>query len=320
MRQQQLLEDERVARHQPLLREAARHVGYAETRRRGTVGGSIAFGAPWAELSAAAVALDATIEVRSTGGDREIEAREFFLGPNETALARGELVVAVRFPAPGGALGRRVPRGQRAAPRLRARGRRRGRRPRRRRQLPVGDGGDAADRGPAGPRRLHRRDARRRWRRRPAERVHAAGRHRGDQRLPAAGRAGARAARAARRDGERTGGRPHERHADGAHHDQRQRARGGGRAPPDAGRLHPRGRRPEGHAPRLRARLLRQLQRRLRRRHDPLVPHVRRAGRRPRDRDRRGALRARRRALASCSRRSPTTRPCSAASARRRCC
>jgi aerobic carbon-monoxide dehydrogenase medium subunit len=99
VRQQRLLEDERVARHQPLLREAARHVGYAETRRRGTVGGSIAFGAPWAELAAAAVALDATIEVRSTGGDREIQAREFFLGPNETALARGELVVAVRFPA-----------------------------------------------------------------------------------------------------------------------------------------------------------------------------------------------------------------------------
>jgi aerobic carbon-monoxide dehydrogenase medium subunit len=105
VRQQRLLEDERVARHQPLLREAARHVGYAETRRRGTVGGSIAFGAPWAELSAAAVALDATIEVRSTGGDREIQAREFFLGPNETALARGELVVAVRFPARPGRSG-----------------------------------------------------------------------------------------------------------------------------------------------------------------------------------------------------------------------
>ena len=105
VRQQRLVEDEQVARYQPLLRESARHVGYAETRRRGTVGGSIAFGAPWAELSAAAVALDATIEVRSGGGNREIPAREFFLGPNETALARGELVVAVRFPARTGRSG-----------------------------------------------------------------------------------------------------------------------------------------------------------------------------------------------------------------------
>ena len=39
------------------------------------------------------------------GGDREIPAREFFLGPNETALARGELVVAVRFPARAGRSG-----------------------------------------------------------------------------------------------------------------------------------------------------------------------------------------------------------------------
>jgi carbon-monoxide dehydrogenase medium subunit len=99
VRQQRLLEDDLVAREQPLLREAARHVGYPETRRRGTVGGSLAFGAPWAELTAAAVALDATIELRSSSGAREMRAREFFLGPNETALAQGELVVAVRFRA-----------------------------------------------------------------------------------------------------------------------------------------------------------------------------------------------------------------------------
>ncbi|MGH3109721.1 MAG: FAD binding domain-containing protein, partial [Gaiellaceae bacterium] len=65
VRQQRLLEDELVAEGWPLLREAARFVGYKETRRRGTVGGSLAFAAPWAELTAAAVALDAQIDVRS---------------------------------------------------------------------------------------------------------------------------------------------------------------------------------------------------------------------------------------------------------------
>ena len=54
----------------PLLREAARYVGYLATRHRGTVGGSLAYAAPWAELPAAAVALDATIDVRSARGDR----------------------------------------------------------------------------------------------------------------------------------------------------------------------------------------------------------------------------------------------------------
>ena len=75
-------------------------VGYKETRRRGTVGGSLAFAAPWGELTAAAVALDAAIDVRSAGGGRTIPARSFFRGPNRTALEPGELIVRVRFPAP----------------------------------------------------------------------------------------------------------------------------------------------------------------------------------------------------------------------------
>jgi carbon-monoxide dehydrogenase medium subunit len=100
VRQQRLLEDDLVRERWPLLAEAAQYVGYRETRKRGTVGGSLAFAAPWAELTAAAVALDAAIDVRSAGGDRTIQARSFFHGPYETALERGELIVDVRFPAP----------------------------------------------------------------------------------------------------------------------------------------------------------------------------------------------------------------------------
>jgi carbon-monoxide dehydrogenase medium subunit len=100
VRQQTLLEDASVADSWPLLREAARFVGYQETRRRGTVGGSLAFAAPWAELTAAAVALDAAIDIRSARDERTIAAREFFRGPNATALERDELITRVRFPAP----------------------------------------------------------------------------------------------------------------------------------------------------------------------------------------------------------------------------
>jgi carbon-monoxide dehydrogenase medium subunit len=99
VRQQRLLEDALVAEGWPLLREAARFVGYQETRRRGTVGGSIAFAAPWAELTAAAVALDAQIDVRSLDAERTIPARSFFRGPHATVLEPGELIVRVRFPA-----------------------------------------------------------------------------------------------------------------------------------------------------------------------------------------------------------------------------
>ncbi len=100
VRQQTLLEEELVASSWPLLRQATGFVGYAETRSRGTLAGSLAFAAPWSELTAAAIALDAKVDVRSASGERTIEARQFFRGPHETALAADELIVRVRFPAP----------------------------------------------------------------------------------------------------------------------------------------------------------------------------------------------------------------------------
>jgi aerobic carbon-monoxide dehydrogenase medium subunit len=105
VRQQTLIEDSAVGEACPLLPEAARFVGYAETRRRGTLGGSLAFAAPWGELTAAAVALDAAIDVRSASGERTIQAREFFRGPHATALNHGELITGVRFPLPAAGAG-----------------------------------------------------------------------------------------------------------------------------------------------------------------------------------------------------------------------
>jgi CO/xanthine dehydrogenase FAD-binding subunit len=98
VRQQTLLESALVADSWPLLREAAHFVGYKETRRRGTLAGSLAFAAPWGELTAAAVALDAAIDACSARGERTVAAREFFLGPHQTALEPDELIVRVRFP------------------------------------------------------------------------------------------------------------------------------------------------------------------------------------------------------------------------------
>ena len=89
------------ARSWPLIREALAYVGYRATRHRGTVGGSLAFAASWAELTAVAVALGASIDVRSSRGGRTIAAGDFFRGANETALESDELITAVRFPAPG---------------------------------------------------------------------------------------------------------------------------------------------------------------------------------------------------------------------------
>jgi carbon-monoxide dehydrogenase medium subunit len=99
VRQQHLIDHEGVSQAHPLIREAGRHAGYLATRHRGTVGGSLAYAAPWAELSAAVVALDASVEVRSARGTRQVPARSFFRGPHETALEADELVTGVTVPA-----------------------------------------------------------------------------------------------------------------------------------------------------------------------------------------------------------------------------
>ena len=97
-RQCEVIDDEVLARDLPVLVEAVRHVGHHQTRNRGTIGGSIALGEPAAELPATAVALGATIKVRSIRGTRLVPANEFYLGPYMSVLDPDELVTGISFP------------------------------------------------------------------------------------------------------------------------------------------------------------------------------------------------------------------------------
>ena len=83
----------------PLLVQAAPHIGHVAIRNRGTLGGSLAYADPAAELPACAVALGATLVLGSLAGEREVKAEDFFKGLFETDLRPGELIVAVKFPA-----------------------------------------------------------------------------------------------------------------------------------------------------------------------------------------------------------------------------
>jgi carbon-monoxide dehydrogenase medium subunit len=83
-----------------VLRRAAKWVGHAPIRARGTFGGSLAHADPAAEWCMLAVALDATLEVVRSSGTREVPVGEFLLGYFTTALEPDEVLGAVRFPAP----------------------------------------------------------------------------------------------------------------------------------------------------------------------------------------------------------------------------
>jgi aerobic carbon-monoxide dehydrogenase medium subunit len=86
-----------VARHAPLLAEAAKHVAHPAIRNRGTFGGSLAHADPSAEWPACVVALGATIHLAGPAGPRCVPAEAFFLGLHETAIRPGEILTAVEI-------------------------------------------------------------------------------------------------------------------------------------------------------------------------------------------------------------------------------
>lgn len=86
----------------PLLARAASLVGDPAVRHRGTIGGSVAHSDPASDLPAALLALGASFVGRSAAGERVIDAKDFFTGFLESALAAEELLTEVRVPkAPG---------------------------------------------------------------------------------------------------------------------------------------------------------------------------------------------------------------------------
>lgn len=89
-----------VAERLPLAAEAAPLIAHRQIRNRGTIGGSISYAHPAAELPAVALALGATLVARSPRGERAIPASEFFRTYFTTALAPDEVLTEIRFPAP----------------------------------------------------------------------------------------------------------------------------------------------------------------------------------------------------------------------------
>ncbi len=90
--------DPLIAAKLPLLAKVFPWVGHPATRRRGTIGGSVAHADPSAEIPLVALTLDADIVVRDVKGETSIKASEFFLGPMVTAIPHGGLLTAIRCP------------------------------------------------------------------------------------------------------------------------------------------------------------------------------------------------------------------------------
>jgi CO/xanthine dehydrogenase FAD-binding subunit len=97
-RQCDMERDDALAARVPLLQQALAFVGHAQTRNRGTAGGSLAHADPSAELPLVAQVLQARLAIRSKSGERTLPAASFFEGAMTTALRPDECLTEIRWP------------------------------------------------------------------------------------------------------------------------------------------------------------------------------------------------------------------------------
>ena len=81
------------------LADASAIVGSHATRAQGTIGGNVMNASPAMDTGGPLLCFDATVTLRSTGGERTLTLDELWTGPGSTSAAPGELLVAIDVPA-----------------------------------------------------------------------------------------------------------------------------------------------------------------------------------------------------------------------------
>lgn len=91
-----------LARVLPALAAAARTVGSPQIRAAGSIGGNLGTCSPAGDSLPVLSALDATVHLLSSQGERSMSIHDFMVGPKRNARASGELITAVTVPVSDG--------------------------------------------------------------------------------------------------------------------------------------------------------------------------------------------------------------------------
>ncbi len=89
----------------PVLAEAAGHIGDAQVRNRGTIGGNIAHADPGSDLPPVLVLLGASVHLQSPSGTRSVAAGDFFQDLLMTDVGEDEILTHVDVPTVGAGAG-----------------------------------------------------------------------------------------------------------------------------------------------------------------------------------------------------------------------
>jgi carbon-monoxide dehydrogenase medium subunit len=90
--------DSAEARARPILAEVCGQIADVQVRNRGTIGGNVCSNDPTNHLPPLLTAIDARMRIQGAGGERDVQAADFFLGVYLTAVGQSELLTKIVVP------------------------------------------------------------------------------------------------------------------------------------------------------------------------------------------------------------------------------
>jgi len=87
-----------VKQRHPVIAQAAGQLGSVAIRNVGTIGGNLCHASPAADTAPALIALGAKAKIIGPAGERTVVLEDFFTGPGQTVLQRGEILAELYVP------------------------------------------------------------------------------------------------------------------------------------------------------------------------------------------------------------------------------